>query len=64
VTVGIETLIGNHTFRAAGITIYLKSGGALERAAAMVNRSSTRTTQLYDRRTDDVTEDEVELIEL
>jgi integrase/recombinase XerD len=31
----IETKIGNHTFRATGITAYLKNGGTLERAAAM-----------------------------
>jgi integrase len=28
---GIRTKIGNHTFRAAGITAYLKNGGTLER---------------------------------
>lgn len=59
---GIETLIGNHTFRATGITAYLKNGGSLERAAAMANHASTRTTQIYDRRPDDVTLDEVERI--
>jgi site-specific recombinase XerD len=46
---GIETKIGNHTFRATGITAFLKSGGQLETAAAMANHASTRTTQLYDR---------------
>jgi site-specific recombinase XerD len=61
---GIETLIGNHTFRATGITAYLKSGGALENAAAMANHSSTRTTQLYDRRSDDISLDEVERIKV
>ena len=59
---GIETKAGNHTFRATGITAYLKAGGTLERAAAMTNHSSTRTTQLYDRRAEDVTLDEVERI--
>ena len=33
----------NHTFRATGITAYLKHGGTLERAANMANHSSTRT---------------------
>jgi hypothetical protein len=47
---GIETKIGNHTFRATGITAYLKNGGRLGNAAAMANLASTRTTQLYDRR--------------
>ncbi|MBK5956683.1 integrase [Rhodoplanes elegans] len=58
----IETKIGNHTFRATGITAYLKNGGTLERAAAMANHASTRTTQLYDRRRDELTLDEVERI--
>jgi integrase/recombinase XerC len=58
----IETKIGNHTFRATGITAYLKNGGTLERAAVMANHASTRTTQLYDRRRDDVSLDEVERI--
>jgi site-specific recombinase XerD len=59
---GIDTKIGNHTFRATGITAYLKNGGTLENAAAMANHASTRTTQLYDRRHDDITLDEVERI--
>jgi integrase len=58
---GIATKIGNHTFRATGITAYLKNGGTLENAAAMAN-ASTRTTQLYDRRRDEVSLDEVERI--
>ena len=59
---GIETKIGNHTFRATGITAYLKNGGTLEKAAAMANHASTRTTQLYDRRRDEVSLDEVERV--
>ncbi len=59
---GIATKIGNHTFRATGITAYLKNGGTLENAAAMANHASTRTTQLYDRRRDEVTLDEVERV--
>ncbi len=59
---GIATKIGNHSFRATGITAYLKNGGTLENAAAMANHASTRTTQLYDRRRDDVSLDEVERI--
>lgn len=62
VAAGIGTKIGNHTFRATGITAYLKNGGTLERAAAMANHVSTRTTQLYDRRSDEVTLDEVERV--
>jgi site-specific recombinase XerD len=52
---GIATPIGNHSFRATGIIDYLKHrDGTLEKAAAMANHASTRTTQLYDRRRDDV----------
>jgi hypothetical protein len=51
---GIKTRVGNHTCRATGITAYLKNGGTLENAAAMANHASTRTTQLYDRRRDNV----------
>jgi site-specific recombinase XerD len=61
---GIATLVGNHTFRATGITAYLKNGGVLENAAAMANHASTRTTQLYDRRRDEFALDEVERIVL
>jgi integrase len=60
--VGLKTRIGNHTFRATGITAYLKNGGTLEKAAAMANHASTRTTQLYDRRRDELSLDEVERI--
>jgi site-specific recombinase XerD len=58
----ITTKIGNHTFRATGVTAYLKNGGTLEKAAQMANHASTRTTQLYDRRAEEVTLDEVERI--
>ena len=61
---GIKTPIGNHTFRATGITAYLKNGGTLENAAAMANHASTRTTQLYDRRSNDISLDEVERIQV
>jgi site-specific recombinase XerD len=59
---GVKARIGNHSFRATGITAYLKNGGTLEKAASMANHASTRTTQLYDRRSDEVTLDEVERV--
>lgn len=59
---GTDTKIGNHSFRATGILVYLKNGGTLENAAAMANHVSTLTTQLYDRRRDDISLDEVEWI--
>jgi hypothetical protein len=30
---GIATKLGNHSFRATGITAYLKNGGTLDKAA-------------------------------
>jgi integrase len=54
----ITTKVGNHTFRATGVTAYLKNGGTLENAAAMANHASTHTTQLYDRRRDKISLDE------
>jgi len=59
---GILTKIGNHSFRATGITEYLKNGGKLEVAQQMANHESARTTGLYDRRNDQVSLDEVERI--
>jgi len=38
--------IGNHTFRATGITEYLRNGGKLEIAQRMANHESARTTGL------------------
>jgi integrase len=61
---GIATPVGNHSFRATGITAYLTHGGTLEMAAAMANHASTRTTQLYDRRRGDMTLDEIEKIRI
>ena len=59
---GIKTEIGCHTFRATGITAYLKNGGRLEIAQQMAAHESARTTGLYDRRNDEVSLDEVERI--
>jgi len=61
-TAGIKTRIGNHTFRATGITQYLRNGGRRELAQQMAAHESPRTTALYDRRDDDVAVDEVERI--
>jgi hypothetical protein len=50
--------------RARAFRPYLKNGGTLENAAAMANHASTRTTQLYDRRHDDISLDEVERVRI
>jgi integrase/recombinase XerD len=57
---GLTTEVCNHTFRGTGITAYLENGGTLEKARQMAAHASTRTTQLYDRREDRVTLNEVE----
>lgn len=62
VAAGITRPINCHTFRATGITAYLKNGGTLEIAQQMAGHASPSTTQLYDRRNDDVALDEVERI--
>ena len=59
---GVLTKIGNHSFRATGITEYLRNGGKLEVAQQMAAHESSRTTGLYDRRNDQVSLDEVERI--
>jgi len=59
---GVFTRIGNHSFRATGITEYLRNGGKLEVAQQMAAHESARTTGLYDRRNDQVSLDEIERI--
>jgi site-specific recombinase XerD len=59
---GIKTRLGNHSFRATGITQYLKNGGRREIAQQMAAHESPRTTALYDRRDDEVAVEEVERI--
>ena len=59
---GLPPTIGCHTFRATGITTYLKNGGMLEHAQRIANHESARTTGLYDRRSDEVSLDEIERI--
>jgi hypothetical protein len=49
---------------ATGITAYLANGGALENAQEMATHESPRTTKLYDRTRDRLTQDEVERIRL
>jgi site-specific recombinase XerD len=61
---GIAAPIGNHSFRATGITAYLANGGALEHAQEMAAHESPRTTKLYDRTRERLTLGEVERIRL
>ena len=64
VAAGIKTEIGCNTFRATGITTYLKNGGRLEIARRLAAHASSRTTSLYDRRNGDVSFGEIERIEI
>jgi site-specific recombinase XerD len=59
---GLPNNISCHTFRATGITEYLRNGGTVEKAAQIAAHESTRTTQLYNRTDDELTLDEIERI--
>jgi integrase len=59
---GVSVSTCNHTFRATGITAYLKNGGRVEVAQQIAGHESARTTGLYDRRDDEASLDEVERI--
>jgi integrase len=57
----IRTRIGCHTFRATGITVYLRNGGKLEIAQVMAIHETARTTGLYDRRQDEISLGEIQM---
>lgn len=59
---GIEAAIGNHSFRAIGLTDYLESGGDINVARRMAGHSNIKTTELYDRRGDEVSFSEIEKV--
>jgi hypothetical protein len=59
---GIRVPVGNHTFRATGITAYLENGGQLEHEQTMAAHESPRPTKLYDRTKHRLTQSEVEKI--
>jgi integrase/recombinase XerD len=61
---GLPPEVCCHTFRATGITVYLKNGGELEKAQEIAAHESPRTTKLYDRRHDEITLDEIERIQI
>jgi integrase/recombinase XerD len=60
--IGLPVGICNHTFRGTGITTFLKNGGTIEKAQAIAAHSSPRTTKLYDRRGDDLSLNDIELV--
>lgn len=61
---GVHRDIGNHSFRATGITTYLNAGGSLEDARIMANHSNATTTKLYDRTGDIAKIQEVKRIDI
>ncbi|WP_201278998.1 tyrosine-type recombinase/integrase [Leptolyngbya iicbica] len=61
---GVSTEACNHTFRASGITNFLRNGGSRDNAQKIAAHEDIRTTALYDRRDDEVSLDEIERIRL
>ena len=53
-----------HTFRGTGITTYLENGGQLETAQHIAGHASATTTKLYDRRSQNVQQEEIERIRI
>ncbi|MEO1145916.1 MAG: tyrosine-type recombinase/integrase [Cyanobacteria bacterium J06638_22] len=60
----VNTDACNHTFRASGITNFLKNGGSRDNAQKIAAHEDIRTTALYDRREDTISLDEIERIRL
>ena len=59
---GVDAAIGNHSFRAIGITDYLDRGGDINIARRMAGHSAIKTTGLYDRRSDDISFSDIERV--
>ena len=61
---GLPREICAHSFRGTGITEYLRNGGDLDVAARIAGHESARTTQLYNRLSDEISLDEIERIHI
>jgi site-specific recombinase XerD len=61
---GLSPGICCHSFRATGITAFMRNGGRLEVAQDIAGHADARTTKLYDRSRDRITLDEIERIAL
>ena len=61
---GLPRAITPHSFRATGITEYIRNGGTEEKAAKIAGHESPRTTQLYNRVEEDISLDEIERIHI
>jgi integrase/recombinase XerD len=64
VAVGLNAPVCCHSFRAIGITVYLKNEGTLETAQKIVGHESPRTTRLYGCTNDQLTLGEIEKISI
>lgn len=53
-----------HTLRGTGITTDLENGGKLETALHIAGHSSATTTKLYDRRQQNVEQEEIDRIRM
>ena len=59
---GLTHKLCNHSFRATGITAFIAAGGDIDKARQIAGHASTKTTQLYNRTSDEITLDEIERI--
>ena len=59
---GLPETTTRRTFRATGITTFLEDGGSIEKAQRMAGHADPKTTGLYDRTSDRISLDEIELI--
>jgi integrase/recombinase XerD len=58
----VDAPIGNHSFRAIGITDYMENGGDITVAQRMAGHANIKTTQVYDRRDDEISFSEIERV--
>lgn len=56
--------LGNHSFRASGLTDYMKRGGNIEYAQFMAGHKDVRTTRLCNRVNQEESLEEIERIQL
>ena len=59
---GLPEQYSAHSFRAAGVTNFLENGGSLEVAQRIAGHADSRTTKLYDRRSEKLLVEDMERI--
>jgi integrase len=62
--VGFPGGVGNHSFRATGITLHQDAGDDLEAARQIAGHANIKTTQVYNRSGDRKRKAEVERVQL